>query len=454
MAIDVQVGRTGALTPVARLKPVFVGGVTVSNATLHNKFEVRRKDIRIGDTVAIRRAGDVIPEIARVIFERRPVSAQRYFMRKTCPECGSRVVRSKGEMVVRCNGNLACPAQRKRALQHYASRKAMDINGIGKELMRVLVDDVGIKTPADLYQLGKLSWEWLHAAKAEQTFKEVFRGSGSANEIYRALLERLTKQSLTEDSPLNAFVVPYKRDAELARELNRLSVASLPRGPVGTCDKKPSRIGEQNAMALLDEIERSKNARLDRFVYALGIPNVGEETARLLAAEVRTLDAMEREDWLALASRKKALQKENTRRRRQGLNLEPEPLKNVGEHIFSSLHRFFSEVRNRKVIDDLRNSGLKFSSVTIENPETDQPLFGKTFLITGTLSSLSRADAEARAEALGARIARGVTKELQALVVGEKPGTVKVNAASQLGVRTMTEQEFIRILEEAERARA
>lgn len=452
--IDVQVGRTGALTPVARLKPVFVGGVTVSNATLHNKFEVRRKDIRTGDAVAIRRAGDVIPEVVRVLRDKRPTVARRYFMPKSCPDCGSKVTREKGEIVVRCTASLACPAQRKQALQHFASRRAMDINGLGKEVMRVLVDEVGVKTPADLYRLGNLAWHWLFAERGQDSIKDTLKGSGTSNVVYRDTLTQLATHSFDDSNSVAALDKIYRQGKTLARELQGqlqvLAVAAVPRSRAksekGT---KRARLGEQNAQNILSQIERSKDARLDRFLFALGIRHVGEEVARQIAEEMRTFDAIQNQDWNALASEKKLLQKENAKRKRGGVPLEPEPLKGIGEQIFTSLHRFFSEVHNQQVVSDLRAAGVHVQSIEDSRPESKKPLSGMTFLFTGKLSSMERSDAEKRVLALGARIFRDVSKGLNTLVVGEKPGT-KLEKAKKLGIRTMNENEFVNLLQAPE----
>jgi DNA ligase (NAD+) len=212
--ISIQVGRTGALTPVARLAPVFVGGVTVTNATLHNEDEIRRKDVRIGDTVVVRRAGDVIPEVARILPEKRPLAARQFIMPTSCPVCGSQVVRNPDEAVARCSGGLYCPAQRKQALLHFASRRAMDIEGLGDKLVEQLVDSAVVRTPADLYRLGLLALVNLE------------------------------------------------------------------------------RMAEKSASNLLAAIEQSKQTTLARFIYALGIRNVGEATAKDLARHFASLDRL------------------------------------------------------------------------------------------------------------------------------------------------------------------
>ncbi|MGH8649733.1 MAG: NAD-dependent DNA ligase LigA, partial [Burkholderiales bacterium] len=248
LGIDVQVGRTGALTPVARLAPVFVGGVTVTNATLHNEDEIRRKDVRVGDTVVVRRAGDVIPEVVSVVRERRPAGARLFHLPDACPVCGSRVERPEDEAIARCTAGLYCPAQRKQALLHFASRRALDIEGLGEKLVDQLVDRGIVKTPADLYRLG---------------------------------LETLSGLE---------------------------------------------RMGEKSAANLLATIDRSRNTSLERFIFALGIRNVGEATARDLARHFGGLDALMGADEAALQA-----------------------VPDVGPVVAGSIARFFGEPRNRKV---------------------------------------------------------------------------------------------------------
>ncbi len=345
--IEVQVGRTGALTPVARLAPVFVGGVTVTNATLHNEDEVRRKDVRINDTVVVRRAGDVIPEVVRVVLEKRPANAREFVMPQRCPVCGSHVVREEDEAASRCTGGLFCPAQRRRALQHFASRRAMDIEGFGEKLVEQLVDAHLVATPADIYDEGKL---------------------------------------------------------------NLRALANL------------ERMGEKSAQNLLDAIERSKHITLARFIYALGIRNVGEATAKDLAQHFGSLDKL-------LAAEVSDLQQ----------------VPDVGPVVAQSIADFFAEAHNREVIRKLRTSGVSWPEHEAKRQE--HLLFsGKTFVLTGTLASMARDEAKDKLEALGAKVSGSVSKKTDYLVAGAEPGS-KLDKARELGVTVLDEQGFLALLE-------
>jgi DNA ligase (NAD+) len=341
--IGVQVGRTGTITPVARLAPVFVGGVTVSSATLHNEDEVRRKDVRIGDTVAVRRAGDVIPEVVQVLVERRPADARHFVMPTVCPVCGSAVIRLEGEAAARCTGGLFCPAQRKQALLHFASRRAMNIEGLGEKLVDQLVDGQVVKTPADLYKLGL-------AALAQ--------------------LERMADKS---------------------------------------------------AGNLLAAIEKSKLTTLERFIYALGIRQVGESTARDLARHFGNLDALLGADEQQLLE-----------------------VPDVGPVVAQSIVRFFAEAHNREVIEQLRAAGMRWQEVK-SSARKAGPLSGRTFVLTGTLPTITRDEAKARIEALGGKVSGSVSKKTNYVVVGAEPGS-KADKARELGVATLDEAGFLQLL--------
>ena len=341
-AIEIQVGRTGALTPVARLKPVFVGGVTVTNATLHNADEVARKDVRVGDTVIVRRAGDVIPEVVGVVLERRPPNAQPFMLPETCPVCGSRVVRPPGEAVARCLGGLCCRAQRKEAILHFASRRAMDIEGLGDKLVEQLVERDLVRSPADLYALNP---DWL------------------------ASLERMAVKSATK---------------------------------------------------LLDALERSKNTTLARFLYALGIREVGVATANALAEHFGALEAL-------MAADEEQLQQ------------APE----IGPVAASAIRGFFQEPHNQQVIARLRAAGVRWPD-PIRAAETEQ-LAGLTFVLTGTLESLTREAASERLRALGAKVAGAVSKNTHYLVAGRDAGS-KLDKARKMGVAVLNEAELRALL--------
>jgi DNA ligase (NAD+) len=346
--IDVQVGRTGALTPVARLKPVQVGGVTVTNATLHNEDEIRRKDIHIGDYVIVRRAGDVIPEVVSVVKERRPKDARPFRMPTHCPVCGSRVVRLEGEAVARCSGGLYCPAQRKQALLHFASRRAMDIEGLGEKLVDQLVDRGLVKTPADLYRL----------------------------------------------------------DLDTLAGLERMGVKS--------------------AQNLLKAIDRSRHTTLDRFIYALGIRNVGEATAKDLARHFGALEP------LMHASQEDLMQ-------------VPE----VGPVVAESIVQFFAEPHNRQVINELRRLGVSWEEGRAKGKKSVPGVAGKTFVLTGTLPHWTREEAREKIEAAGGKVTNSVSSRTDYVVVGADPGS-KLAKATELGIPLLDEDGLKRLLGEAE----
>ncbi|WP_301101573.1 NAD-dependent DNA ligase LigA [Propionivibrio sp.] len=343
LAIDVQLGRTGALTPVARLAPVFVGGVTVTNATLHNEDEVRRKDVRVGDTVIVRRAGDVIPEVLRVLPEQRPLLATEFIMPKSCPVCGSKVVRAEDEAVARCSGGLFCPAQRKQALIHFASRRAMDIEGLGDKLVEQLVDHAIVQTPADLYKMGLLA------------------------------------------------------------------LVSL------------ERMAEKSASNLLAAIEKSKQTTLARFIYALGIRNVGETTARDLARHFGTLDRV-------LAADENQLLQVN----------------DIGPVVAQCLRQFCAEPHNLEVIAQLRAAGVTWSESEVLLSAAGA-LAGKVFVLTGTLPSLAREDAKALIEAAGGKVSGSVSKKTDFVLAGAEAGS-KLEKAQELGVTVINEAQLQTLL--------
>ncbi|MEW6690232.1 MAG: NAD-dependent DNA ligase LigA [Pseudomonadota bacterium] len=356
LGIDVQVGRTGTLTPVARLKPVFVGGATVTNATLHNEDELRRKDVHIGDTVVVRRAGDVIPEVVSVLREKRPAHAKAFAMPKKCPVCGSPVVRLPGEAATRCTGGLSCGAQRKQALLHFASRRAMDIEGLGEKLVDQLVERELVRSPADLYGL----------------------------------------------------------DARTLAGLERMA--------------------EKSAQNVIQAIERSRAAGLDRFVYALGIPGVGEEVAKILARHFGALAALLGADWRALAGEKERVRKDNARRKRKGEAPLEVPLEGVGPEIMESVEKFVREARNRKVIDRLA------AAIRVRDVQATSGAGGraKTFVLTGTLPGMTRDEARTLIEAHGHKVAGSVSKKTDYVVAGAGPGS-KLEEARALGVAVLDE---------------
>lgn len=344
LGIDVQVGRTGALTPVARLAPVSVGGVTVTNATLHNEDEVRRKDIRIGDSVIVRRAGDVIPEVVANIPERRPADAREFVMPVACPVCGSAIVRPQEEAVARCSGGwIKCAAQRKGGLLHFVSRRAMDIEGLGEQLVEQLVDRGLVTTPADFYRLG------------------------------------LTTLS----------------------ELERMA--------------------QKSAQNVLDALERSKSTTLARFIYALGIRHVGESTAKSLASHFGQLDA------LLEASEAQILEVDD-----------------IGPVVAQSILSFLSDPLNRELIEQLRAAGIHWQEQAVDRQT--RHLAGQTFVLTGTLPTLKRDQAQAMIEAAGGKVAGSVSKKTSFVVAGDEAGS-KLAKAEELGVPVIDENGLMKLLE-------
>lgn len=341
--VEFQVGRTGAVTPVARLRPVFVGGVTVSNATLHNMDEIRRLDVHIGDTVFIRRAGDVIPQVVKVVAEKRPAGARPVELPTACPVCGSDVIQIEGEVVARCSGGLYCPAQRKEAIRHYASRKAMDIEGLGDKWIDILVDRGMVKTVADLYHL--------------------------------------TVKDLT----------------------------SL------------ERMGEKSAGNLVHAIRDSREPVLWRFLYALGIREVGEATAKALAGHFGTLEAIADADEDAL-----------------------QEVPDVGPIVAGHIRSFFDQPHNRETLQALKDAGVRWQEEIVE--QGNKPLQGETWVLTGTLSRMTRDEAKEKLEALGAKVAGSVSKKTACVVAGEAAGS-KLAKAEQLGVPVLDEAGLLELLQ-------
>jgi len=346
LAVEFQVGRTGALTPVARLEPVFVGGVTVSNATLHNMDEVGRKQVRVGDRVVVRRAGDVIPEVARVLLEQRPAKTEEIVLPENCPVCDSKVVQLEGEAAARCSGGLFCPAQRKEAIKHFVSRKALDVEGLGSKLIEQLVNRDLIHGVADLYQL------------------------------------------------------------------DRATLAGL------------ERMAEKSADNVLAALQKSRQTTLARFIYALGIREVGEATARSLANHFRELD-------LLMKASEEQLQQ----------------VDDVGPVVAKFLCDFFAQEHHRQIITKLLNAGIHWPQV--EKVASDLPLKGKSFVITGTLSGMSRAEARLKLLALGAKVVGTVSKKTTALIAGEKAGS-KLTRAEKLEIPVLNAERFLALLADPE----
>ena len=345
LGIEVQVGRTGKLTPVAKLAPVFVGGVTVTNATLHNEDEARRKDVRVGDTVVVRRAGDVIPEVVSVLADKRLPDAQMFSMPSECPVCGSAAVREEGEVDHRCTGGLFCSAQRKQAILHFAQRRAVEVDGLGEKLVDQLVDGNVIRTLPDLYRLG-----------------------------------------LT-------------------------SLASL------------DRMADKSALNIIDALQKSKQTTLPRFLFGLGIRHVGESTAKALARHFGGLDA------IMDASVEQLL-----------------AVNDVGPIVALSLRTFFDQTHNREVVEQLRGCGVTWEEGAPAAVE-HKPLSGKTFVITGTLPTLSRDEAKDLIEAAGGKVAGSVSKKTTFVVAGAEAGS-KLDKARELGVAVIDETGLKELLDD------
>lgn len=342
--VEFQVGRTGAITPVAKLEPVFVGGVTVSNATLHNADEIERLGVMVGDTVVIRRAGDVIPQIVSVVKDRRPDDARSVVFPETCPVCDSAVERVEGEAVARCSGGLVCQAQRKEALKHFVSRKALDVDGLGEKVIEQLVDREMVETPADLFKLSA--------------------------------------------------------------------------GVITVLD----RMGPKSAQNVVDALNKAKETTLPRFLYSLGIREVGEATAANLAQHFKTLEAVKAADHESLIA-----------------------VSDIGDIVASHITAFFAQDKNQIVIDELIEQGIHWPEIQEKDANAPQPLEGKTVVLTGSLSQLTRSDAKAALQNLGAKVTGSVSKKTDILFAGENAGS-KLAKAQELGIEIRTEQDLIELM--------
>ena len=348
LRIDVQVGRTGAITPVARLEPVFVGGATVSNATLHNRDEIERLDVRVGDTVVIRRAGDVIPEVVSVVSEQRPVKASRYRFPAQCPVCDSEIISDEQGAILRCSGGLFCAAQVKESIKHFASRRAMDIEGLGSKIIDQLVDVGIVKDVADLFDL----------------------------------------------------------DIKTLEELDRL--------------------GRKSAENLVASIRNSRRTTLSRFLFALGIAQVGEVTARALAKHFEALDSLAVADEEAL-----------------------EQVPDVGPVVAGSLIQFFMQDHNQEVINRLKGAGITWAQETGDGTGM-APLAGKVVVVTGSMTDMTRDEARKALIQLGAKVTSSVSKNTDMVIAGNEPGG-KYAKAIDLGVKVLFESEFRELIESRDR---
>ena len=342
--VEFQVGRTGAITPVAKLEPIFVGGVTVSNATLHNADEIERLQVKIGDQVVIRRAGDVIPQVVSVIRERRLETARDIVFPSSCPVCGSHVERIEGEAVTRCTGGLVCQAQRKQALKHFVSRKALDVDGLGDKVIEQLVDREMVETPADLFKL-------------------------SAGIL--TVLERM---------------------------------------------------GPKSAQNIVNALDKSKLTTLPRFLYSLGIREVGEATAANLAQHFKTLEAIQ------VATEEQLIE-----------------VQDIGVIVAKHITTFFGEEQNQAVVKDLLEQGIHWPEISAPEQGVELPLEGKTVVLTGTLSQLGRTEAKEALQAMGAKVTGSVSKKTDILFAGENAGS-KLAKAQDLGIEIKTEQDLLDLM--------
>lgn len=343
--VEFQVGRTGAITPVARLEPVFVGGVTVSNATLHNQDEIARLGVKIGDKVIIRRAGDVIPQVVSVVLEQRTEDVRDIVFPTHCPVCNSHVERTESEAVARCTGGLVCAAQRKEAIKHFASRKALDIDGLGDKIVEQLVDASTVKNPADLYRLN----------------------------------------------------MPKLLSVE--------------------------RMGDKSAVNLLNAIEKSRETTLPKFLYSLGIREVGESTARNLALHYLTLDRIMHADIESLIE-----------------------VQDVGAIVAQHVYHFMREPLNVDIINDLMDLGMHWPEIQQASID-EQPFAGKTIVLTGTLSQMGRSEAKAKLQELGAKVSGSVSAKTDLLIAGEKAGS-KLSKAESLNVEIWNEAQMVAFFEQ------
>ena len=344
LQIDVQVGRTGTVTPVARLAPIIVGGVSVSNATLHNRDEINRLDIRVGDMVIVRRAGDVIPEIVSVLVERRPLGAERYRFPDTCPVCSSEIVSDEKGVILRCSGGLFCSAQIKQSIKHFSSRRAMDIEGLGSKIVDQLVDNSLVRDVSDLYDL----------------------------------------------------------------DVNRL--------------EQLDRLGKKSAENLVDALVASRKTTLERFLFSLGIPHVGESTAHALATRFSSLELLT-----------------------EATTDDLEEINDIGPVVANSIVQFFSQDHNVKVIERLQHAGITWPIQELKYQEVSA-LAQNTVVLTGSLVNLNRGQAQDLLINAGAKIANSISKKTDLVIVGNNPGS-KLEQAERLGIKWITEEEFFTLLE-------
>jgi DNA ligase (NAD+) len=446
-AIEIQVGRTGALTPVAKLQPVTVGGVVVSNATLHNADEIARKDIRVGDTVVVQRAGDVIPQVVEVVLSKRPVDARPFAFAEVCPVCGSAAVREEddsgeADAVRRCTGGLVCPAQAKERLKHFVSRRAFDIESLGDERIEELYDDGRIMKPADIFTLARRDAKSLTLLKNKDGY-----GQKSVEKLFQAIEARRT---ISFERLLFALGIRHVGEGT-ARDIAKLfgGYAAFKAALDGAALARPGKnyrrlvdmkgLGPKTAEALMQHAARSAAPRDDLFgggpgsfkAFVAGIKGVRGNAAESLERSFGTLDAF------SDVARKGAAEFPGEAYR------DFAALNGIGEVVADSLIDFFSEAHNIEAVDDL------LKEITVEDHQRlevkESPVTGKTVVFTGSLAKLSRNEAKAQAERLGAKVSGSVSKKTDYVVAGDDAGS-KLDKARELGVAVLSEDEWIALI--------
>ena len=417
--IDIQVGRTGALTPVARLEPVEVGGVVVSNATLHNQDNIEQKDIRIGDKVIVQRAGDVIPEVVRVLIKRRPNDVRKFVMPTECPVCGSKVVRLKDEAVAKCIGALFCPAQQIGSILHFASRRAMDIEGLGDEIAKQLVEFGLVNHIDDIYKLD---------------IKSIASLEGMAEKSSTQLIEAIeASKKTTFGRFLFSLGIPGVGE-EVARSLavhfDDIDDLSSKKTEYYTKDLGIKSIGKTIAKNIIDYFNEHRNLsyvgdQLGSYIYELGIPKLTEKNADALAIKFKSLQELIKAPVEQLENKKRAT------------------ITGVGEKLAKSIVKFFQNGHNLSVINNLLNAGITWDQNLPE--KNDLPLAGKTYVLTGTLKTMTRESAKEQLQQMGAKVSGSVSKKTTGVIAGEKAGS-KLEKAEKLGVKVLSEEGLGKIL--------
>jgi len=384
--IDIQVGRTGALTPVARLVPLTVGGVVVSNATLHNKDEIERKDIREGDTVSIQRAGDVIPQVVKVYLEKRPKNSKPFIFPEACPVCGSKALSTEEDVVIRCIGGINCPAQIAETLKHFVSKNAFDIDGLGVKQIENFYENKRIQNFVDIFKL----------EERERKIEKSYSGDG---DLFRA---------------------------------NNLEIENYPKTPIRYLEGW----GNKSADNLFKGVNEARNVTLNKFIFALGIRFLGEVTAKLLAKNYISIENLLFK--MQKAASKNLMLERDTDEYKNFIAID-----GIGEKTANAILDYFEDSRILKLIKELIKE-LKIEDF-VDTENTDSPLYDKTVVLTGSLSSMTRAEAKARAEEMGAKVAGSVSKKTDYIIAGEESGS-KLKKAQELGIKILNEKEWLELL--------